>query len=208
MSSKPSVALFDFDGTLTQEDSFLPFLRWTHRDSKIWTGLFQHSPTVIAYFLGKCSNQTITETLVKHFYQGWTLKKLQTMAVEFAHQSLPKLMDAEAIDRLKWHQSQGHQVIVVSAALNIYLQPWANMMQVDQVLANDLEAQQGCITGKLQGKNCHGVEKVRRIEQLLGNLNQYHLYAYGDSEADRPMLAIADESYYRKFGSKERLIIR
>lgn len=206
--SKLTIAIFDFDGTITNRDSFLIFLHWTHSQKDYRIKLYRHSLRILAYFLGWCSNQVITEKLLTEFYQGWTIERLQQMAIEFAHQKLPSLLDLEAVNQLKWHQEQGHKIVLVSAALDIYLKPWAEMMHVDQVLGNQLEVQQGYITGKLKGENCYGLEKVKQIENLLGDLSQYYLYAYGDSKADRYMLAIADEPCYRKFGSKQRIMIR
>jgi len=208
MDSKQPVAIFDFDGTLTNQDSFLPFLRWTHSQKSVWTGLYRCSSTVMSYLLGRCSNRDITEKLLTQFYQGWSSETLQTLAIGFAHQDLPKLINPEAIAQLKWHQEQGHQVILVSAALEIYLQPWAEMMHIDKTLANRLEIHQGTITGKLQEENCYGFEKVKQLRQLLGDLSHYYLYAYGDSKADRHVLAIADEPYYRKFKGNQRIMIR
>ena len=52
---------------------------------------------------------------------------------------------------------------------------------------------------KTLGNDCNGLEKVRRIKKKY-NLNKYaKIYAYGDTEGDKPMLDIADISFYRAF---------
>jgi phosphoserine phosphatase len=43
------------------------------------------------------------------------------------------------------------------------------------------------------------MEKVNRLNSLLGELTEYRLYVYGDSSGDKEMLAIADKPYYRTF---------
>jgi hypothetical protein len=47
------------------------------------------------------------------------------------------------------------------------------------------------LTGRLLGKNCYGPEKVQRLKTLLGSLEDYVIYTYGDSKGDRELLAIA-----------------
>lgn len=205
---KPSLALFDFDNTLTNRDTFLPFVQLTHSQKDYWLGLFKHGFTVLAYLLGWCPNEVIKELLLIEFYQGWLFQDIQHLAVNYADQFLPNLIDQEALQQLKWHQSEGHVVVLVSAALAIYLSPWGTMMQIDYIIGNELETEEGYITGKLKGKNCYGLEKVKRLEAVLGDLSSYYIYAYGDSHGDHEMLAVADEAYYRKFGNQQQTIVR
>lgn len=202
-----NIAVFDFDGTLTTKDTLLPFLSWTHDLKDLMLGSVKQGPAIVSYLTGNCSNHWIKEKLLTQFYKGWPVEKFRTVATEYAHGILPTLIDPEALERLKWHQLQGHSVIILSAALYPYLSSWAKTVQVGHVLATRVEMQQGRITGKLKGKSCYGVEKVNQLKLLLGSLGDYYIYAYGDSKGDREMLAIADEPYYRKFGNRRQLII-
>ncbi|MDX1956231.1 MAG: haloacid dehalogenase-like hydrolase, partial [Chitinophagaceae bacterium] len=57
------------------------------------------------------------------------------------------------------------------------------------------------ITGKLEGKNCNGEQKVVRIKEQF-NLDEYkEIFAYGDSKGDRPMLQLATHPSYKPFRS-------
>jgi HAD superfamily hydrolase (TIGR01490 family) len=206
--TKSTVAVFDFDGTLTFQDSFLPFIRWNHDWKSYWLGLAKHHPIILSYLMGRCSNKVIKERLLTYFYQGWKIEDFQLSARKYSQQFLPNLLLGEAIDRLKWHQSQGHRVILLSAALHIYLYPWAQEMNIDHVLATHLDVQRGRITGKLKGENCYGEEKVKQLKKLLGTLENYYLYAYGDSKGDFEMLKVSDEPYYRHFGRRQLFIVR
>ena len=79
------------------------------------------------------------------------------------------------------------------------MRPWALKTGFDDVIASHLETREdGRITGNLLGENCFGIEKVRRLEALLGPKSGYTLYAYGDSRGDRELLSSADYAYYRK----------
>jgi len=101
--------------------------------------------------------------------------------------------------RLAWHKQQGHRCVVISASLDLYVRPWAIKEGFDDVIATLLDVKgDGCVTGKLSGANCFGIEKVRRLETLLGSREDYSLYAYGDSRGDRELLSFADYAYYRQ----------
>ncbi|MEM1170759.1 MAG: HAD family hydrolase [Cyanobacteria bacterium P01_H01_bin.35] len=195
----PVVAVFDFDGTLTHRDSFLPFLRFLLGPSRFDGGLLLMSPVLIGYALKLIANWQAKEALLKFFLGGKSQKQLNQIGEQFAVQQIPKLLRPEGIQRLQWHQNQGHLTILVSASLEIYLFPWTKKMSFNQVIGTRLETDSGVVTGRILGKNCYGSEKVERLKAILGNLNQYCIYAYGDSRGDRQLLDIANYPYYRTF---------
>jgi len=126
------------------------------------------------------------------------MEKLREEGERFAALVLPGLLRHEALQRLAWHQRQGHHCVAISASLELYVRPWAIKAGFDDVIATRLEMRDdGCTTGKLSGANCFGIEKVRRLETLLGPREAYSLYAYGDSRGDRELLSSADYAYYR-----------
>ena len=124
---------------------------------------------------------------------------MQQLSNRFAEQKIPNLLRTEAFHCLRWHQSQRHKTILVSASLEAYLVPWAKKMGFDYVIGTKLESQSGILTGRIHGKNCYGQEKVDRLRAVLGDLSKYSIYAYGDSRGDKELLDIASFAYYRKF---------
>ncbi len=196
---KPIVAAFDFDGTLTRRDTMFPFLLFVVG----WSAFIRHSikllPTLIGYMLGIVRNNIAKERVFICFLSGMSMAELRHKAEQFAVQKLPALLRIEAMQRLTWHRQQGHRCIVISASLELYVLPWAFNAGFDKVLATQIETLHGeKITGKLSGANCFGIEKVKRLENILGDRESYTLYAYGDSKGDKELLAYADYPYYRE----------
>ena len=199
---KPIVAAFDFDGTLTRRDTFLPFLLHTLGAAAVARHALVLSPTLAAYTLGLIANGVAKERVLVRCLAGMRLDELRKEAERFAATVVPGLLRHEAMQRLEWHKQQGHRCVVISASLELYVQPWALGRGFNDVIATHLEMREdGRITGKLSGENCFGSEKVRRLEALLGSRDGYTLYAYGDSRGDRELLSSADHAYYRKFRS-------
>ena len=193
------IAVFDFDGTLTTRDSLFPFLHYLVGSKKYYQEILKVSPILIGYAFKLIANSPAKEAVIGHFIENKSCTEVQDMAENFATQIIPKMLRPQAIQRLKWHQIQGHQTIVISASPEIYLLPWAKAAGFDLVIATKLQIEGERFNGKFRGKNCYGQEKVQRLKAMLGDLNQYCLYVYGDSDGDRPLLEHATYGYYQNF---------
>lgn len=195
---KQTIAVFDFDGTITTGDSFLPLLITCFGWKKTLWKLFLISPMLILFPLGIITRQRAKEATLTKFFRGWTLQDLEKVCQSFAKEKLPEQVKPEALKRIAWHRSQNHPLILVSASIDVYLKPWGKEAGFEHVIASLVETADGKITGKLVGKNCRCEEKVRRLQEVLGDLSLYEIYAYGDSDGDRELLAAADHPFYRK----------
>ncbi len=198
-SPATTIAAFDFDGTLTYRDSLFPFILMAVGLPRFLWGLFVLSPVLSGYAVKLIKNSAAKQAVLEYFFAGLEYKTFQELGNKFANQRVHSLLRPEAMQRLKWHQQQGHQVIIVSASLEVYLQPWAKIIQCDQVIGSRIEVDNGHLTGRLSGKNCYGPEKVARLEEQLGKLDAYYIYAYGDSKGDRELLAVADKVFFKNF---------
>jgi HAD superfamily hydrolase (TIGR01490 family) len=117
---------------------------------------------------------------------------------------LDKHIRPKARERLQWHLKQKHCCLLISASIDVYLEPWAKKMGCHQVISSQIEiSPEGLVTGQLSGLNCRGLEKVRRLHEWLGRRQEYCLYAYGDSRGDKELLDDADHSYYRQMPEKD-----
>jgi len=196
--SSPVLALFDFDGTLTIQDSLPAFIQFVVGKPRYWMGLIYCSPTLLGYLLGWIDNNSAKEKLLAYFFKDMKLADLQAQGVQFSHKIIPKMTRPGGFERLNWHLKQGHQVVIVSASADIWLKPWVDTLGAD-LISTQLENFNGILTGKYHGKNCHGEEKVTRIG-VQYPLDQFdEIYAYGDSSGDKPMLALAHHAFYKPF---------
>lgn len=105
---------------------------------------------------------------------------------------LPELYRPESLERIEWHRSQGHELILVTASLRLYAGPAGEALGFDHVIAVDLETDnEGRATGDIVGTNVRGPEKAARLTQHLGSAPD-EMWAYGDSDGDTELLAMAD----------------
>lgn len=196
--SRNVVAAFDFDGTITRRDSFLPFLQAMAGRRRYLRQMLTLSPGLLAYLLGIISNHTVKNRVLTQFLRGNEVGDVRRVAQDFAAGRLQRFIRPDALARLRWHQQQGHRCVIVSASLECYLLPWAEATGGVEVIGSRLAIDDERYTGELLGRNCYGAEKVRRLTDVLGARDTYTLYAYGDSKGDRELLACADHAYYRQ----------
>jgi len=193
------LALFDFDGTLSERDSLLHFLIHNFSLGKLLSAGIILSPYLLAYLFGFLNNQKAKEKVLRHFFNGWPLKKFQHLASDYAGQHLNTIIRPKALEKLRWHQAQGHRVIVVSASIENYLGPWCQLHNCEYLCSQLALDENHRLTGKLDGANCYGPEKAKRIQTTLNISDFETIYAYGDSKGDREMLSLADEVHYKPF---------
>lgn len=109
---------------------------------------------------------------------------------------MPLHLYEKIIQRLAWHQAQGHRNIIITRSFDIYMNPWAKQAAINDMIATKLEInEKGLFTGKIVNHSYVGEKKVQALHELLGTDN-YTSYAYADSASDRYILAAADYAYW------------
>lgn len=199
MKEKILVA-FDFDGTLTDRDILIPFLKEAFGPKKLLLSLLKLIPTLLLFCIGLRNRQQVKERFLSFFLKKMSPTSFNWLASQFSLFKVPQLIKPQALERLRWHQNQGHEVCIVSANLYPLINPYAKQIGVNKVISSELYINsQDKLTGELKGKNCWGEEKVKRLKEAFGNKEHYTLYAYGDSRGDKELLALAEYPYYRYF---------
>ena len=190
-----TVAAFDVDNTLTVRDCVVPFMRTVGGVSKL--------SKVVLSDLGKTiqnvrrrDRDALKMKFVDGIFAGKDAREVESLGVQFASKVADKWLRSDVASRMRWHQEQGHVVILVSASLGAYLHPLGDLLEVDAVLCTELEEENGVLTGKLIGQNCRGKEKASRVQkwcQDSGIALEDLMYAYGDSSGDTELLELFSE---------------
>ena len=196
MSKK--IAFFDFDGTITTDDSLLKFIRFVVGDRRFLLGLVVLSPMLVLYKLKLIPNYKAKQYMLSWFFKGMSKDSFLKVANEYSLVHIDKILRPKAIEKINWHKNQGHKVVVVSASIECWLRPWCEKNGLE-LIATKLEIKDDIVTGKLLSKNCYGVEKVNRIKEIYNLKDFEYIYSYGDSSGDKQMLELAHEKFYKPF---------
>ena len=194
------LALFDFDGTITTKDSFLHFLWYVDKFRFIQTCLI-YFPKIVLYKVGKFPNQQLKELFLEKLLGGMSQDELDVLADAYCREIIPGMIRYQFWQQLAFHQNNGDTVAVVTASPTFMLSAWCREQRIDLIGTRIEIDKRGRVTGKLMGRNCMGEEKVRRIKMRYDIESYEELYAYGDTESDHPMLALAPAAnrFYKPF---------
>lgn len=200
-AARPVVAAFDFDGTLTWRDTLLPFLRrLLGLPTLLWV-LFICSPWLAGYALRLVSNHRAKAVLLKAALADRSVAEVERCARAFVQNDLPAQWRPWGLQQLVQHQQAGHRCVLVTASTSPYMHLVGASLGVDAVLCTEMEVVDGRYTGRMATANCHGEEKVRRLQAWLAaeyGTAQPVLHAYGDTKGDLPMLQLAQQAWYRE----------
>lgn len=187
------VAAFDFDGTIARRDTLVPFLASVVGRSALARALLARAPKLVGMSLGRVDRDVEKQALIARLLTGRDAHAVDDAGAAYAAALWDRQpFRPEMLERLAWHRTAGHEVVIVSASLDVYLRPLAPRLGVGHVISCTLEADaRGVLTGRLLGGNVRGPEKVRRLDAWLGD-SAVELWAYGDSAGDDALLARAD----------------
>jgi putative phosphoserine phosphatase/1-acylglycerol-3-phosphate O-acyltransferase len=121
---------------------------------------------------------------------GWSRQDLR----EAAARSIDKLDAAvyqEARTLIERHQEQGHLVVIATSTGRDIVEPLADRLGVDRLIATEYEEdQQGVYTGNLIGKWLWGPDKADAVKAFCERegIDLDESYAYSDSYYDRHLL--------------------
>ena len=187
------IAAFDFDKTLSNRDNLTPFLRRVIGTRRLAATFAMTSPLLVRAALMDNKRDAAKAAVLRRVLGGRSLTDLVPVADGFAAAVVEHHLRPEALERVTWHRDQGHELVIVSASLALYLQPIARLLGFDAALGTDMVVgSDGRLTGELASPNVRRDEKVRRLDAWLGSDHNVELWAYGDSGGDRELLARAD----------------
>jgi phosphatidylglycerophosphatase C len=200
--SRPVVAAFDLDGTVTRRDCVVPFVRRVGGTVPVAARLALASRDV-ARALARRDRDALKAAATRAAFAGRPYLAVEAVGREFAAFVHHAWLRPDVVARIEWHRDRGHGVVLVSASFGVYARPLGETLDVTGVIATELAVDaDGRCTGELLGGNCRGPAKVRRLHHWLdehrGGRSAVEVWAYGDSAGDRDLLADADHAVWAR----------
>ena len=188
-----TVAFFDVDGTLLKSTIvhcyiWMRSLQMPFFLRQLW--LIGFLPKVVYYLILDSISRTRFNEVFYRNYRGLAVAEMKALASEMFEAYMRPKIFAEAVSQIQEHKAQGTAVVLVTGSLDFVVQPIADYLAVDAVLAPQLWEQDGQFTGELTTAPLIGEAKA---EAMRNYADQYEFsleasYAYGDSQSDLPML--------------------
>ncbi|HLZ86063.1 MAG TPA: HAD-IB family phosphatase, partial [Puia sp.] len=162
-----------------------------------------NSPWLIAMKLKIISNQAAKERILTFFFGKQSLSRFEQYSEAFSREALPELIRPKALTEIGRLREAGATIVIVSASPENWIKQWAARTGAD-LIATRLgvytdDKGEPRLTGRIDGANCHGEEKVNRIRQRFALPDYMEIYTYGDTSGDKPMLQLGTASFFRPF---------
>ncbi len=184
-NSRPWVALFDLDGTITWRDTLLPFL---------WGYLKKHpsrargcwrAPGALLDYVRRGDRGELKSRLIRMILGGETRTRIDAWADEFvARMRAAGRLRSVALGVLQAHLDQGDHAVLLSASPDLYVPRIGRMLGFEFTLCTELEWSGDRLDGKLKTPNRRGEEKSRCLEQVRARYAGLPIIAYGNSASD------------------------
>lgn len=192
------IAFFDFDGTVTIKDTFLEFIKYSNGQWGFYSGFALHAPVLIAYKLKLISNQRAKEIMMRYYFGKMPLEDFNALCERFNREIMPGLIRKKALKEINKFKASGAEVVIVSASPENWIINWSISLGV-KLIATKMTVANNRLTGRINGRNCYGEEKVRRIREIFDVSSFSSVYCYGDTPGDKPMLALGNFRFYKPF---------
>ena len=194
---KRKLYLFDFDGTLTTQDTLFDFLKFSF--SKVYfINYLIFTPFFMASKLKLIEAGKVKEMFISKFMKGLSTVQIEVLAQAYFNQNHEKLIYSKANTYIK-EISNYHDKFIVSASIDFWLKPFADYYGMGLICTQSAFDEQGIFTGKFASKNCnHEVKKIR-IETEIDLTFYDEIIAFGDTKGDEAMFSISTQTNFRYF---------
>ena len=188
-----AIVVFDLDGTITRYDTYVRFLLYViSRKPLKLARLPLLSIDVLRHKLGSQTNSWLKKRFLRALLAGHDEQTINAWALSFSQNVISSGLYSDALACMKQHQASGAELVLLSASLDIYVEPLGEMLGFKNIICTRTTWDNDVLGGELDGGNCYGETKLKRIHQWLeGRAASNILAAYGDHETDFPLLKIA-----------------
>lgn len=190
-----AASYFDVDGTLVTTNLVHPTLFYMlnqptplHSMGKVLRGVAR-APWLA---LAEAQDRRIFNEMLFMAYEGTSEDRLLSLADEAFDRVIKPNLYKGARDLVKSCRDKGHDVVIVSGALDFLMDRLSSYLGATGVIANHLEIKDRFATGKLLRPVVAGPEKARLVREHA-RANGHELdecFAYSDSYSDVPMLSV------------------
>lgn len=186
-----ALAIFDLDETLIAGDCAS---LWSHEMARLeWVDgerfLKHEAHLMTEYALGRLAMEDYMAYTLEPLV-GRTLDEIEYVVGPFVEDVIEPLIYGDAMRCVTAHRSKGDRILVISASPYFLVSAIADRLGITEVLAIDIEVNQGLITGKTKGVLTYQEGKVVRLQSWLEAENETleGAYFYSDSRNDLPLL--------------------
>lgn len=200
------LAIFDVDFTITKKETLMQFFKYmVYKDKKNIRFLPRAIFSGLLYGVGIYDEKRVKESFLK-FIDGIDEEELRILAKDFYKDVLSNILYDDAIKMMKDLKNKGYKIYLISASPEFYLNEFYECKEIDKIIGTKFKFKDKKFIREMDGSNCKGEEKVRRLMEELKKDNIEvdfkDSYMFSDSLSDKPLLDLVGHPYLINFKKK------
>jgi HAD superfamily hydrolase (TIGR01490 family) len=190
MNKQPIAAIFDVDGTLlggaSMEVRFLNYL-WRYGELRV----SDFTRLAAGIFRTVAQGRPMIRANKAYLYNK-PLDHVRRLAQDCFDQHIRHYLLPKAVARVRWHQQQGHCVVLVSGTLDLLLEPLQQYLNACSRIGTQIEVAGNALLGKIEGEQPYDKGKAKTLLALnqFRNFDLTKSFAYGNHFTDRHLLGV------------------
>lgn len=193
-ANTPVAAFFDLDKTIIATSSAFAFGKeFLHNGMITRQEAWDLYLSKAQYMLMGQSSEKMDSTrdALAQMVAGWEVDDIQRITRDTLREVVAPAIYAEARELIDAHRAKGHHIIIISASAKILVEPIAQELGVDTVVATEMAIENGKLTGEIT-RYLKGEAKAEAVRQFAAdhNFDLDASFAYSDSATDIPMLEL------------------
>ncbi|WP_297417131.1 HAD-IB family hydrolase [Clostridium sp.] len=193
------LAIFDIDYTITKKETLMELFKYVIKnDRKNIRFLPRAAYCGLMYTLKIYDEREVKEKFLK-FIDGIKEQELAELVKNFYNDKLTSILYEDALKMMKKLKSEGYDIYLISASPEFYINEFYAIKEVDRIIGTRFTFKEGIFTRKMEGKNCKGEEKVRRLMEVIESehieVDFKESYMFSDSLSDKPLLDLVGKPY-------------
>ncbi|EKQ51160.1 MULTISPECIES: HAD-IB family hydrolase [unclassified Clostridium] len=193
------LAIFDIDYTITKKETLMELFKYVIKnDRKNIRFLPRAAYCGLMYTLKIYDEREVKEKFLK-FIDGIKEQDLAELVKNFYNDKLTSILYEDALKMMKKLKSEGYDIYLISASPEFYINEFYAIKEVDKIIGTRFTFKEGIFTRKMEGKNCKGEEKVRRLMEVIESehieVDFKESYMFSDSLSDKPLLDLVGKPY-------------
>lgn len=189
-------AVFDLDGTITRNDTYLSFLLTylKHNPSRIvycWSLPF----VVVSFKLGFKDNTWVKKRFLNAVVGRASRIKIEQFVSHFLKKTLKQKVKKNALQEIQLHKQLGHNLILATASFDFYAIKLGEQLGFDTVICTkSCWDKDNRLMGDIDGDNCYSRYKLEKVSTYLkDNVKNTYAILYTDHHSDLPLMDWVDE---------------
>ncbi|MBD7909877.1 MULTISPECIES: HAD-IB family hydrolase [Clostridium] len=200
------LAIFDVDYTITKKETLMELYIYSIKENKKNIKYLPRALFSGFMYLGKIYDEKRVKESFLKFLENFDEEEFKKLMKRFYKNRLSKIIYEDSLTMMKKLKSEGYDIYLISASPEFYLNELYAIKEVDKIIGTRFGFSKGKFVRSMDGENCKGEEKVKRLMEVLKKENTKvdfkESYMFSDSLSDKPLFDLVGHPYLINYKKK------